>query len=440
MADLTYIFVALVGTFIGSIVGLVPGLHVYNIAGLALLLFSSGAFGVFSINDELLAFLLLGMTIGWVLISILPSTFLFAPDDNSVVAVLPATKFVLQGRGYEAVMLIGVGALASVVCLLAFAPLLDAWLRPIRAIIQPHTPWMLLAITLFLLLGEWSRVGDGEPTPLRRLAVAWAYLGAGLLTFVLSGLLGIVLMTRSPISIETAFQNLLPAFVGLFTLPSLIQVLVMGVRVPKQQPPFMQVLPTEVIRSGITGTLGGLFASVLPVVTGGMGGLLAGHATAQWGDRQFLISHGASKTAYFVGSLLLLFVPGLGLTRGGMAWMLTTTFVPYGWRYFALCVAAIGTSSILAFALLWLYTRLVSHVVHRVSPYLLASGATLVAIASTYFFTGLAGVLVAGVAMCIGLIPVFVGGRRLNGLGVLLVPILLNMTGASQTVVRWLGL
>lgn len=437
LADLTLIGFAVLGTFLGGLVGLVPGLHVYNVAGLALLLFSSGAFGI---GGEALAFLLIGLTIGWVTLSHLPAVFLFAPDDSSVVAVLPATKFLLQGRGREAVLLMGLGGLVATASLLLIAPLLDQWLRPVRVIIQPHAHWMLVAVIAFMLLGEWSRVGDRAPTPLRRLATAWGYLGAGLLTFVLSGLFGLVLMTRSPLAIENAFQNLLPAFVGLFTLPGLLQIGLMGYPPPAQPHTDFEAQPVEVIRGGLTGTVGGLFASVMPVVSGGIGGLLAGHATAIRGDRLFIISQGASKTAYFLGSLMLLFVPGLGLTRGGMAWMLSSTFVPYGWRLFALCVAAIGACGTLAFVGLWLLSQPIARLTAHLRPRAIAIGSGSIAILTTAYFTGLAGLAVMLVGTCIGLIPVFVGGRRMNCLGVLLFPISLNMLGIGPMLAQWLGL
>ncbi len=44
------------------------------------------------------------------------------------------------------------------------------------------------------------------------------------------------------------------------------------------------------------------------------------------------------------------------------------------------------------------------------------------------------------VASTIGLLPVLVGGRRLNGLGVLLVPLTLNVLGVGPQVAAWLGL
>ncbi len=436
-ADFTLIGFAILGTIVGGLVGLVPGLHVYNVAGLALLLFSSGQLGI---SDEALTFLLIGMTVGWTTLNHLPAVFLFAPDDSSVVAVLPATKFLLQGRGREAVLLMGLGGLVATASLLLLAPLLDAWLRPIRAIIQPHTHWMIVSVIAFMLLGEWPRVGDREATPLRRLAAAWGYLGAGILTFSLSGLFGLVLMTRSPLAIENAFQNLLPAFVGLFTLPGLLQIGLMGYPPPPQTRHTFDAQPSEVLRGGLTGTLGGLFASVMPVVSGGIGGLLAGHATAIRGDRLFIISQGASKTTYFLGSLLLLFVPGVGLTRGGMAWMLTSTFVPFGWRLFALCVSAIGICAILAFGLLWVSSHKMSQLVAHIRPRAVAFSAGLIAIATTGVFTGVAGLAVMLVGTSIGLIPVFVGGRRMNCLGVLLLPISLNMLGVGATLARWLGL
>ncbi|HRA00779.1 MAG TPA: hypothetical protein PLJ62_11305, partial [Thermoflexales bacterium] len=62
------------------------------------------------------------------------------------------------------------------------------------------------------------------------------------------------------------------------------------------------------------------------------------------------------------------------------------------------------------------------------------------ALAITMAFTGLPGLAVAAVATLVGLIPVLVGGRRMNCLGVLLLPITLNVIGVGPDVARALGL
>ena len=428
---------SLIGAVLGCTIALVPGLHVFNVAGFALLLYAQMPF---VLSEQALALFLLGALVGWSVVNVIPAVFLFAPDDAHATAVLPATKYLLRGRGAEAATLIGSGSLGALLGLVLLSPILDEVVRPLRAILQPHTGWILTAIIAFLLLGEWPRADD-LASPLRRLISAWTYLGAGLLTFALSGLLGMVLFYRSPIAVESAFVNLMPAFVGLFAAPGLLQVLVFGTRPPRQQvSPWREVEPRLLLRGSLTGLSGGLFASILPVVSGGIGGLLAGHATALWNERLFMISLGASKVAYYVGSLLLLFVPGLTLTRGGMAWMISSIYVPYGWRTYWLAVAAVALCGALAFVVLVAMARFAARLANAWSPQWLAGGALGLVTALTMALTGWGGLLVMGVATAIGLIPVLVGGRRINGLGVLLVPITLNVIGVGPAVAAWLGL
>jgi len=50
------------------------------------------------------------------------------------------------------------------------------------------------------------------------------------------------------------------------------------------------------------------------------------------------------------------------------------------------------------------------------------------------------GVLVTLAATPIGLIPWLFGSRRMNCIGLLLVPILLDMAGAGPRIASWLGL
>jgi putative membrane protein len=439
LQDAALIGYALIGTFIGCLVALVPGLHVFNIAGVALLLATRNAL---PIDNTVLAFVLLGLVVGWSVVNVIPSIFLFAPDEASAFMVLPATKMLLRGQGAEAALLVAAGMVAGLIALVALSPFLEDVLRPIRSIIQPHIGWMLVAIITFIVLGEWPRTDNRAPTPLGRLAAAWVYLGAALLTFVLSGLMGFVLMYRSPVPLEASFQNLLPAFVGLFAVPGLLQVFALGQPIPPQSAPatLHTLTPYQLLRGTLTGISGGLFASVLPVVSGGIGGLLAGHATSKYDDRLFLISQGASKVAYYIGSTLLLFVPGVALVRGGMSWMLSSLYVPYGPRLYWLVIAAIalcGAASLLALMGL---VRVTSRLVSRINPKVMAVVSMLIAAAVAFGFTGINGLWVMGVATCIGCIPVFVGGRRMNCLGIILLPITLNVIGVGADVAKWLGL
>ncbi len=437
MSDLGLLGIALAATLAGALLALLPGLHVYNIAALSVLL---AAREMLPLSGEALAMVLIGLLVGWTVVNVIPAVFLFAPDDANAWVVTPATKLLLRGQGVLATQLVGAGSIGALVVLAVLSPILDELLRPIRAIVQPHLGWMLVAISGFLVLSEWPRGENRAQSATGRLLLAWGYLGAGLLTFTLSGLLGFVLMYRSPVPQDAAYASLLPAFVGLFGVPGLLQVLLFGTRPPQQQRTPLEIAPFALLRGTLTGVAGGLFAGFLPAISGGIGGLLAGHATAQWDEKLFLISQGASKTAYYAGSLLLLFVPGLGLTRGGMASMLSSLYVPYGWHMYSLAVAAVAFGGVAAFGALQLLSSLAARITTRTDTRLVASVALVLAAGVTLSFSGISGLLVMAIACCIGLIPILIGGRRMDCLGVLLVPMTLNFIGAGPVVAHWLGL
>jgi len=184
-----------------------------------------------------------------------------------------------------------------------------------------------------------------------------------------------VLMYGNLVPAEMAFQNLLPAFTGLFAIPWVLQNLLSKVRMPVQHVVSSVDLSPRLVAQGVgAGVLGGLFAAFFPVVTGGVGGLLAGHATAQRDDRLFIVSQGASKLIYYVGGFLLFFVPGLHLTRGGMAWMLSVSYVPDSPATYWTGVGATLVCGALGFGLLLWLSRAAIGLVSRVDYRWISAG------------------------------------------------------------------
>lgn len=436
-SDVGLVLMALLGAFAGSALALLPGLHIYNVAGALFLLLAQHP----ALFPELPAvWFLLGALVGWAVVNVVPAVFLFAPDDTNVVVILPTTRWFMQGRGFEAALLVGSGSVGALAGLVVVAPWLERVLVPVWQIVQPHVGWMLVAIIAFLLLGEWPRADERAPSPWRRLASGWAYLGAGLLTFTLSSALGMVLFYRSPVPISAAFQNLMPAFVGLFAVPGLMQLLLLSKALPLQTTRASELPPRLIVRGTLTGLAGGLFSSVLPVITGSIGGLLAGHATAVRDERVFMVSLGASKVGYYVGSLLLLFVPGVGLVRGGLAGMFSALGIAQTWRHYALAVAGIAAAGVVAFLALWTCARTFARWSTRLPAKRIALATLAIAVLLTFGFTGAGGLVIMLVATTIGMIPVLLGGRRLNALGVILTPMTLNALGLGPSVAAWLGL
>ncbi len=434
----TMLLMSVAGTILASALSLVPALHIYNVAGFIILAMAS--LGEL-LPPEHLAWFFLGLITGYAMLNTIPSIFLSAPDDSTVFVVLPGQKYLLQRRGYEAAVLTGLGGLGGIAVLALLTPVASALFPALRAILQPHLHWILWTVIAYMLISEWPKGSDRAPAGWRRWWDGWRSLTAGLITFLLSGLLGFILLYRSLVPVTLAYQNLLPAFIGLFAVPWILQNVISRVELPEQHiADTVDATPWLWVRGTFAGALGGLFAAFFPVVTGGIGGFIAGHATAQRDDRLFIVSQGASKVVYYVGGFLFFFVPGLHLTRGGMAWMLSSLWSSYTPQTYYLAVAAVVLSGVLSFFLLLLMTRVTIRLIGRVHYRWISLGTLAVLLLVVGGMTGWGGLLICAVATGIGLIPVMWGSRRMNCMGVLLLPIALNMVGSGSVVADWLGL
>ena len=428
----------LVGVAVASVLALIPALHIYNVAGVVLLLVDAGAL---SLAPQPMAFLFLGMVVGYAMVNTLPSIFLSAPDESMVFVVLPGQAYMRRQRGYEAVVLAGLGGLGGLVVLAALTPVASRWLPVLREILQPHLGWILWTVIAYMLLSEWPKGSARAPAGWRRWWDGWRSLTAGLVTFLLSGVLGMILMYRSPVAVDVAYQSFLPAFVGLFAVPWVVINLLGQVELPPQHISRDVDAPLSVILRGTAaGAIGGLFAAFFPVVTGGMGGMLAGHATAQRDPRSFIVAQGAAKLVYYVGGLLFFFVPGLHMTRGGMAWMISTRYTSYTPSDYVLAVGAVllggGVAFLLSLVLARVMVGLTAHLSTRLISWV-TLGVLVIVVAG---ITGWPGLAICAVASGIGLIPVLWGSRRMNAMGVLLLPIALNMSGAGPWIAGLMGL
>jgi putative membrane protein len=428
----------LLGALAASLLAMVPALHIYNVAGLILLACESGRV---ALAPEPMAYLFLGMITGYAIANTIPSIFLAAPDESMVFVVLPGQAYMLQQRGFEAVVLAGIGELGGLAALVALAPVASRLLPALREILRPHLPWLLWTIIAYMLLSEWPKGTGRAPVGWRRWWDGWRSLTAGLATFLLSGLLGLMLMYRPLVDVQVAYQNLLPAFVGLFAIPWIIQNLLSRVEMPPQHIPRDVDAPWPIIAQGtLAGVTGGLFAAFFPVVTGGIGGFLAGHATAQRDERAFIIAQGAAKVVYYVGGFLLFFVPGLHLTRGGMVWMLSTRYTSLEPASYLRATAAALAAGVIAFLLSLRLARGVVALTNRVRYRWISWGTLGALLILVGGITGAGGLVVCVTAAGIGMIPVLWGSRRMNAMGVLLLPIGLNMVGAGDNVAALLGL
>lgn len=369
MQTLIYILYAVMGTFLGAFLSILPGMHVLNFAGIGLFIYLA-----FPWDPIALAMVFIGMLIGYVMIGMIQMTYMGVPDDSTRYFAFPNQKYLMYGRGHEATILAGVGALGSMLIILAIAPA-ASWIFPIfRRLTTPHIHWILIGVVVYLLQADWPKDwGSRAKTRLGRLRDGWASLSASWLTFFLSLMLGFIILNVSVAPIERAFANLMPVVIGFFAIPALLLNMISRARIPPQNlGNNLYVSKKDIVRGTGAGFLGGTFAAYEPCITAGPGCKLAAHSTATSGDVQFMVSGAAGRYAYYIGAFFLFWVPLLHLTRGLMAWITTIVYQPTVESEFWLLIAGIAFATVFAFGLLMLVSKVIARMIHRISYFRLS--------------------------------------------------------------------
>ena len=208
------------GTVVSSVLACLPGLHIYNVMGAMVLGILAQAAAGSPIPSDVFVPAMTGMVVGWSMLNTIPAVLLGTPDESAMFTVLPGQKYLMAGRGFEGTMITAVGGLAGaffLVCVMA--PLAPRYLPVSQEVLKGHMHWVLWVIITFMLMSEWPKGGNRGPAGWAKFYDAWKTLLAGLATFFLAGMLGFILLSRSPVNHEVAFQNIMPAFVGLFAVP-----------------------------------------------------------------------------------------------------------------------------------------------------------------------------------------------------------------------------
>lgn len=437
----TILLWTILGTLSGCVFSLLPSLHIYNVAGIGLLLWQ--VFGDSIPPDGVPAYFM-AMIVAFSFINTIPMTFFGAPDESASVTILPGSKYLMAGRGYEAAIVSGIGSLAGIFLLCALTPVFFCIFPTFHRIVGNHMAWILALVMIYMLMSEWPKgCGIGD-TVLKRFSHAWANLFAGQLAFVLSGILGLIITSKSIIAVDMGFQNIMPVFVGLFAVPSIVQNLLSREKIPPQFVSEKVELSWRYLgQATFQGGIGGLLAAYLPAVTAGIGSIIAGHATALRGDILFILSGGVAKVIYYVGAFLFLFIltdiSPSGLGKGGLNIILKPVFSPVPGDY-TVMLAIIVISGCLSFLLLLPFAKWTLKVIEKVDYHNLYWFALFLVVAIVGGLTSWAGLFVMAVASCIGAIPVFYHARRSNCMAVLLVPICLNMAGYGDIVASLLSL
>jgi len=430
------------GVITGIATGLLPGLHVNNIA-LILLSLSGviiGAFGFlfeYGISEQFILLLIcvfiISTSISHTFHDFIPSTFLGAPDEDTALSVLPAHSLLLEGNGYEAVALSALGSYGAILfCFILLFPIRFIIGEPLffYDTLRQIMFFVLLAISILMICTEKARINI-----FRNKGVFPSVMGMlfAVFVFILSGFFGMVIFNvpvDSPIGLSSPV--LFPALAGLFGTPTLLTSLMTKPVIPKQiieEPVLDKKTKRSSALSVMTGSLGGILVSIIPGITSATGTVLAMNARGESSKRQTIVTLSAVNTAcaFFVVVVLFIIMRSRsGATLAAKELMSVSewnaVFMPEALTYLLIALLLAGTLSyFLTLKIGKIFARHFANV-----PYALVVKLTIsFVVILVFLFTGFMGILILIVATFIGLLPVEWGVRRSHCMGVLLIPILL---------------
>ncbi len=395
------ILVAIIlGCVMGVITGLTPGLHINLVA---LILFSLSPVLLGYTNVVAVASFIIAMSITHTFTDFISATYLGAPADDTALAVLPAHRLLLDGRGHEAVKLTVIGSLLCLILTIALSPLLIFIVPIIFEYLKNYVGWILLAVIIFMILRE-----EGIDKKF------WA-----LIVVALSGSFGLIVF-----NIPNLKDPLLPMLSGLFGVSVLLLSLSQRVTLPMQRATEMIKIKTKNMAKALgSGVFSGSLVSIFPGVGPAQAAVLAGQIVGKIDTFSYLILVGGINTVSMVLSLITLLT--IQKARNGSIIVVQQLLqsISTGMLILFLAVALIA-GGIATFLTLYV-SKIFSRVMNKINYSLLSIAIIIFIALMVFYFSGIIGILILLVSVSIGLVPNIINVSRANAMACLIVPVIL---------------
>ncbi len=389
------LFAALMcGIIAGIVAGIVPGIHTNLVSVLVL---SVSPLLLKYTNIVCVAVFLIAMSVVHIFLSCIPAIFLGAPDSDNALGVLPGHRFLLRGRGMEAVKLNLVGCFAALVLSIALFPILVPAASFIYPFLEKIMGYLLLAIVLFMILRDSNRL--------------WAAV-----VFILSGILGLIVLNWP------SFKDpLFPLFSGLFGVSTLVYSLNSRNKIPKQSHDTKVRLKKKVlVKALLAGNVCGFITALLPGLSTSIAAAISLQFTRNMGEDGFMVLLGSINVFNFILSIATLYA--IDKARNGsvvaVQQLVESISANHLVIFLAAALAAGGAAVFLALKIGEIFAKLVSKVNYKK---LVLSVVIFVALL-VFLLTGIAGVAVLAVSACIGMLAPLLNVRRTHAMACLLLP------------------
>jgi putative membrane protein len=271
------IFYLVIGIILGTIAGLIPGIHTNNITRIA---FLTPLFG-----NEAIVFIV-SMVVTQSFVDFIPAIFIGAAGEGSFEGILPGHRMFLQGKAHEAIVLTVFGGITatiiSIICFPFFVKFIEYYPRKFELII----PIILIFAIITLIITE-----NNFNKKVIAIFIIFAAATQGML-----------------------FQNqIFPLISGYFGIPTLLNTTI------KKRENIIQSTKIELknnnIFDSLTGIIGGAIVAFVPGIGNNLAAAIIRLFRQKIKTKNYLVLLGSINTSNFIFSLPVLIF--LSKTRNG---------------------------------------------------------------------------------------------------------------------------
>lgn len=398
-----FVLFALIGVIIGFITGMIPGFHINNVAVIMISLLP-----VIGLHPLEFAIILISAMIVHQFVEFIPALFLGAPQEETVLNLLPAQRLISEGRAIDAAYFTLFGATFGLFFALILAIFAFFILPVIYEASRNFIVFVLIIVVIALLLYERK---------IYKILIA-------LFVFLLSGFFGLIALH---LNFFSSSQVLFPVFAGLFGLSTLlVNVLTCKKENIISQTPNATVKPCKNLYvAGFLGSFAGMIAGTLPGISASQIGTLM---AVFFGNNigAFMISVSAINLSDSIFSLIAIYT--IGNARSGVAVMIDS-IMDVTFEEILLFIGIILLVSLFAVVLFHKTSKIAVKFIGRINSRNLNVLSFILICIIVVTLTGIYGIFIALLGMCIGLISIFGKVNRTHAMGVLLVPTILFFLG-----------
>ncbi|MHC3439491.1 tripartite tricarboxylate transporter permease [Natrialbaceae archaeon A-gly3] len=390
----------LAGAALGSVSGLIPGLHANNFA-----LLLAGVAPSVPGPPLFVGLAMLAAGVVHTFLNAVPAMALGVPDAEMAVTALPGHRMVLEGRGYEAIRLSALGSILAVLVAVPLAVPVTWAVTSVYPTVRSNLPLVLAVVALALVLSEYS----------------WRARFGGALSFTLAATLGLLTLDLSPDAPLEAGGMLAPLFAGLFGAPVLIDA-IRGGGIPPQDDDVIRMPRALLCLTALAGALAGAVVGYIPGISAAIAAVAVLVVIPRGStDRGYIVATSGVDTANTIFALFALVA--IGQPRTGVMVAFENANAPLS---LPVLVGGVVLAGLIGFLLVIVLGDYYLEAVGRTAYWKISAAVLSLLVVLSYLFTGFVGIAVFAVAAAVGMVPIRLRARRVSLMGVLIGPLMLG--------------